>query len=130
MLDKIRRSIQSILPESKTISITIVGDDISLPANRASAIALCVNELITNAVTHAFAGREAGNIVVDIQQGNMYSSIAVIDDGIGFVPGCREKGSLGLGIVERTVKDKLQGEFAVTSGVEGTRARMELRFEQ
>ena len=50
-----------------------------------------------------------------------------LDDGIGFYPGARSKSSLGLNIVEATVKEKLKGEFRISSGTGGTCAMIEFR---
>ena len=127
LADKLRRNIQSIAPQDKELVITVEGDDFVLPAEMASAVGLCISELISNAVEHGFGGRDKGHITVTIQNGNLYHSVSVRDDGIGFYPGARSKSSLGLNIVEATVKEKLKGEFRISSGTGGTCAMIEFR---
>ncbi len=75
----------TLLPEDRAIAL-----DASLPkgilisADRASPIALAALELVTNAVKHAFAGRETGTIRVRLDaSGKGCASLTIEDDGIG-----------------------------------------------
>ena len=65
----------------------------------AGALAMIVNELVTNAYKHAFRDREGGSLRVTLAaapQGR--ACITVIDDGIGFIGAHPGSGS-GVGIV-------------------------------
>jgi two-component sensor histidine kinase/PAS domain-containing protein len=67
-------------------SVTIVcraGGTLMLDADRAIPLGLAVSELLTNALSHAFRDREAGNVVVEamIEQGQL--TVRVSDDGVG-----------------------------------------------
>ena len=122
MLKRIIRNVAMNGGETNTnIKVDIQGDAIRTNSDVASTIALVVNELVQNCFNHAFAGREAGNIRVEIRRGNRYSNISIVDDGVGFdtttEPG---RSSLGNRIVQQLVTDKLGGHLSVDSSPNGT----------
>jgi two-component sensor histidine kinase len=55
--------------------------------NLAMPAGLVVNEVITNALKHAFVGRDTGTIELQCLQGAEGYEISVADDGIGLPPG-------------------------------------------
>jgi two-component sensor histidine kinase len=60
-------------------------DDIVIAAEKATPLALLLNELIANSMKYAFAGRSSGEIDVSLKQGvDGYSELIVADDGLGF----------------------------------------------
>lgn len=89
-----------------------------LPARRASAVAIVLNELITNALKHA-AARE---VRVDIAEGPEGVSIEVSDDGCG-MPADRTGGS-GLTIVRAVVRNELAGQMSYVDAPSGTCVRI------
>jgi two-component sensor histidine kinase len=112
---------QGILDPEKRIRFTIRGDDFPLPAQQATSCALIVNELLQNAVKHAFRGRTEGEVVVDLSSAAEQMRIEIVDDGRGVEPGFdyRREGSLGLQIVRTLVRDDLKGEFEIREGPSG-----------
>jgi signal transduction protein with GAF and PtsI domain len=114
---------QNMLQPDKDIQITVEGEEVSLPSQPATSLALAVNELIQNAVEHAFISRDQGAIVVKLTQDQKHLSVEVTDDGIGFPAdfGAAPARSLGLQIVETLVEGDLKGEFML-SNERGTRA--------
>ena len=54
LLEQLRKNLQSFVPEGKRIVISVTGDGVELSADTASSVSLVVNELITNALEHAF----------------------------------------------------------------------------
>jgi len=111
--------------EEKRIMIRTEGSDFLVSADNASSIALVVNELLANAVEHAFADRVNGSIVVSVNHGSQYSSVLVSDDGNGFSFIDSSKKSLGLAIVEMTVKERLKGKLSIFSDRHGSRVRFD-----
>ena len=93
----------------------------NLDSETATSVALVITELVTNAFQHAFVGRDSGWVEISVCRGELYHTIAVSDDGIGFDPGMSSMGSLGLRIVDSTVRDKLKGKVHIASGSWGTR---------
>jgi two-component sensor histidine kinase len=116
---------QGILDPDKRIRFSIRGTDFPLPAQQATSCALIVNELLQNAVKHAFRGRSEGEVVVDLVNGEDEMRIEIVDDGLGVEPGFdyRREGSLGLQIVRTLVREDLKGDFSIqTNGEGGVRA--------
>ncbi|MDD2955755.1 MAG: sensor histidine kinase [Oscillospiraceae bacterium] len=122
LLEKIRRSIQSIFRESRLVEIRIEGEDMSVPPDRATSIALVVNELLSNALEHGFREGESGLIRIQLCPGALFSVITVEDNGMGFDAAARCADSLGLSIVTLVVKEKLGGDLRILSDENGTRA--------
>ena len=61
---------------------------LSLPAYKGRALVLIGNELIANALTHAFAGRSIGHLSLRLQRlGANRARLQVCDDGIGLTHG-------------------------------------------
>ncbi len=77
---------------------------VGMSVERAGRLAIAVNELIANAIEHAFPDGRAGTITVRLRAAGTGSGLAVVvsDNGDGF-RGSRP-GSAGLGFVERLVR--------------------------
>lgn len=58
-------------------------DNFILDAKTMSVLGLIVNELMTNAMKHAFEGRDSGNIIVAAAQQDGHASLIIEDNGIG-----------------------------------------------
>ena len=127
LLDRIRRNLQSMAADGREIRILVRGDEILVPSEKATSIALVVNELLTNALEHGFEGRDRGEVAVTLLRGRETSTITVEDNGNGFAPQEKREGSLGLEIISLTVRDKLGGSLQIQSGPEGTRAMFDFR---
>lgn len=106
----------------KEININLLGDSFNIDSDKATSIAIVINELMENCIKHAFTERNYGSIDIIIKKGSTYSNISVIDDGIGFdVEKVFEEESLGLKIVSSIVKDKLWGDINIDSNERGTK---------
>lgn len=109
------------LPGGKDVTVTVTGDVFQVMSGAATTVALVVNELLTNALEHAFAGRDRGEVLITIAYGSPRASICVEDDGIGFdfskIPG----DSLGFGIVRALINDTLGGEMDVAPRENGSK---------
>lgn len=104
----------------REVDITVQGHSFLLPAQPATSLALAVNELIQNALEHAFVGVDKGTIAVTVEPDEGSFLVEVADNGVG-MPSQREPRSLGLQIVETLVRDDLKGRLTIETG-RGTRA--------
>lgn len=130
ILTKIMESnIQYGLAPNKDIKIEVKGDSFKINSDKATSIALVVNELLQNSLQYAFANRNRGIIYINIQRGIMYSSVSVIDNGAGFDIKSVRPGSLGLSIVKNIVKDKLYGTLNIESDSRGTKIVFDFKNE-
>jgi two-component sensor histidine kinase len=89
--------------------------NIQLDINRAIPCGLIINELITNALKHAFPEDREGEILVRMRpsDGDKYE-LTVKDNGVGLPEGfdIRQKGTLGFQIVSDLVK-QLDGSIEI-----------------
>ena len=118
----ISQTLQGIGNPSKRIRLEVSGPSVSLAAQRATVCALVINELVQNALQHAFEERGEGFISVQLEDNGEQIVIRVHDNGEGLEPAfdVMRDGSLGLRIVHTLVQDDLGGTFELRSsdGVE------------
>ncbi len=101
--------VQNMAPPDAQIDLTIAGETFALPSRPATTLALVINELVQNAMEHAFVGRDRGRISVELGQEEDHWRIAVRDDGVG-LPDASAPQS-GLQIAETLVAEDLHGEL-------------------
>jgi two-component sensor histidine kinase len=124
-LDLIRRVTDSVsaamLVPAAVISLTVSGDDILLPAQRATGLALIANELVQNALEHGLSGRSEGRIIITLIHRDSQLRLRVEDDGCGLPPNFNPDSDLGLGleIVRATVTEDMNGKFSIGSNRRG-----------
>lgn len=75
----------TLIPEDRAILLhASLPEGILVSADRASPLALATLELVTNAVKHAFVGRECGTVRLTLEDsGDGQASLTIEDDGIG-----------------------------------------------
>ena len=97
------------------------GDDLPIPQSRCTNLALVLNELLLNAIGHAFPERSSGRISLDVRAETEEITITLRDDGVGLPKGFRpeEAKSLGLHIVRTIVEDDLGGRIAFANDGDG-----------
>lgn len=99
----------------------------ALPVEQAIPLGLVLNELLTNALKHAFPPGRPGRVHVGLANRGGVLELSVQDDGVGLAPkppGRRE--SLGLQLV-RDLTDQLAADFAQPPVAVGTRFVVALR---
>jgi len=80
-----------------------------VPAEGATALALILTELVTNAVEHGLAGGKAGTVEIRAERSGSHLLAVVADDGVGLDPGRGPLTGLGTQIVETLVRNELRG---------------------
>jgi two-component sensor histidine kinase len=92
------------------------GGDVYVDINKAIPCGLILNELISNALKHAFSGDGAGAITVIIRKyDDKEIEIVVGDNGLGLPDDVdiRQPRSMGLHLVSGLVKNQLDGQIEV-----------------
>jgi two-component sensor histidine kinase len=100
----------------------IESEGVTLPLIKAIPCALVINELLTNALKHAFVGRAEGKVELQISElADGTVRTLVHDDGVGVPADVDLSGaeSLGLNLVRNLVERQLKGTFELHRG-EGT----------
>jgi two-component sensor histidine kinase len=125
----------------QTIRLRVTGESVRLQSKAATAFALVVNELVSNALEHGFAARDTGEIEIGIaadepSTGSGRAYVVIQDNGAG-IPDTfdvtRDAG-LGLRIVRTLIEKDLRGTFSLDNvalsdaGVTLNGARAEFSF--
>ena len=128
VLEQVAQSVtQNRLHLQERLEVVVRGDDIALPSREATALTLTVNELVQNALKHAFAGRESGRIAVTLEALPSGFRVAVEDDGVGLMAEAMTPDGLGLQIIETLVTQDLGGELTFEPTDGGTCAAIVVR---
>lgn len=104
--------------ENKDITIYYEGSSLVVPSKMAVSVALVINELIQNAMKHAFIGRKEGQIKIIFHHEHKNATVQVMDNGIGISQAASP--SLGLDIVRMMVEHDLTGQLDIHGNPEGT----------
>lgn len=114
IMDMVRSDVSAA---GQDISLEVEGDRVEIDADKAMVIALVVNELIWNAIIHAFAGREGGSIGIAIGHDGRRVRVTVRDDGPGLPADfdVRRDAGLGLEIIRQLVTRDMAGTFDIRS---------------
>jgi two-component sensor histidine kinase len=115
---------QNMLSPDRRIGIQVIGEAIVLPSKPATSLALVINELLQNALEHAFIGQAQGTVTISLSRSPHHFIVEVSDDGVGLPQ--ERPASTGLEIVETLVRDDLRGKLGFESGEQGTHVLIRL----
>ena len=115
---------QAAGPSAARVAINLDVEDLVLPAAKAIPCGLILNELLTNALKHAFPGGRSGSVHVSLRGAGESVCLEVRDDGVGFTPGACREGSLGMELVS-ALAEQLGGWFRRSSGERGATCHLE-----
>ncbi|TFH42057.1 MAG: response regulator [Chrysiogenales bacterium] len=104
--------------DGERIRVSIDVEDVALDMNAAVPCGLLLNELITNALKHAFPGGRKGELMISMHRidGGAYR-LAVKDDGPGLPDGLDSIAQSSLGLrLAKLLANQIGGELTVGSG--------------
>jgi two-component sensor histidine kinase len=121
VVERIAQRLRNARPEGGHIHLEVLGDAGLLDERQGFAIALVLNELITNALRHGFPEGRAGTLTLRLGRTAGEVLLAVADDGVG-VPRDGDDRVLGSGrsIVEALVRRELSGRVEYPVQEQGT----------
>jgi two-component sensor histidine kinase len=115
-------SLKQLAHPHRQVAAEICGPAIYLPSKQATALALVLNELIANALEHAFSlnGRD-GRLEIGLAQEGAQVTVTIADNGRGLPPDFNLAGRHGLGlqIVQTLVEKDLAGALRLENRPEG-----------
>ena len=117
-LDKLAQDIfriYNIAPDRIHLQTTI--DPIQLDVDTVIPIGLIINELLTNALKHAFPDQKTGSVHLSLREQEKRLVLQVSDNGQGMKDTASD-GSFGLSMIE-TFREKLEGDLQI-NGDQGT----------
>ena len=100
------------------IRVTIDADGVRLPIDQAMPCGLILNELITNALKHAFPGQSGGQIHISAQFSETgVFELRVRDNGVGLVSDLNPENcnTLGFRIISALVEHQMDGHWQVSN---------------
>jgi len=89
--------VRSHTPPGCVLHLEVRADPVTVDLDTAVTLGLIANEALLNALKHAFGGRPAGELTVELHAGNP-NQMTVRDDGAGLPPGFDARKNPGLGI--------------------------------
>jgi two-component sensor histidine kinase len=108
------KEIVNIFPNSDTVKIETKIDDFVLGVRELSSLGIIVNELLTNTMKHAFAGKEKGLITVSASKQGKRATIIIGDNGVGIPESVDIESSTGFGLMlVGTLTKQLQGSIRI-----------------
>jgi len=118
----VTRGALDVFGRSGSVRYAVTGDA-NVPARAGSALAIVLNELITNALKHA----SCTHVQVGIERDGRDLAVVVADDGCGVDDSAN--GGSGLMIVRAVVRNELNGSLTFLPGDQGTRVRVGFAME-
>ncbi len=115
---------------SAAIEVACSGTDVLLDLDTAIPCAMILNELVTNAIRHAFTAGGKGMIRLDLQEINDDElEMLVEDNGVGLPAGVNFNNEkyFGLQLVKMLVASQLHGQVEIESVKRGTRFAIRFR---
>jgi len=116
------QSLKQSMDHAPSIAIGVDVDDVDLAVERAIPVGLIVNELVTNAYKHAFAGKEQGSVQVSLRRLKSLT-LTVQDDG-GGCPDAPAAPGVGSQLLELLVR-QLNGNLDRTEANPGCRVSVD-----
>ena len=119
-------AVRTLIRPGLTVDFKIDPSRITVPSKQATVLALLINELVSNAVSHGFEARTHGTIRIASWAEDGMANVRVENDGRHLPPEFDSEQSPGLGmrIIHRLAASDLRGSFAIHSTSEATTATL------
>lgn len=109
LVDRSLRLAADVASAGGSVRTERVGSFGMVPAEAATALALVLTELVTNAVEHGFADGRPGTVEITAERSGAHLRAIVADDGRGLPDSRAPRGGLGTQIVSTLVRYELHG---------------------
>jgi two-component sensor histidine kinase len=94
------------------VNVQVTAETLLTPVDFAQPLLLAVNELVLNAMRHAFPDNRAGSVVVTLGSAGGQLHVVVADDGVGLTLDNPKPRGFGMTLVE-TMTDKIKGSLYI-----------------
>jgi two-component sensor histidine kinase len=119
--------LRASVARGRPVSIECKADGLPISMDQATSLGLIVNELVTNAIKHAFPHGRAGRIWVAFEAFKGELRLCVEDDGVGFCPRTQKAAGMGKDLVSG-LAGQLGGHLDVASTTRGSSFRLSVPF--
>ncbi len=120
--EKLAQRLRNAWDLERRINVLIDGDSVTLDERMGFALALALNEILTNAFRHAFPEGREGTVRIDLGLDGETFRARVSDDGAGTAATAPDPQLVGSGrsIVQALIRDELGGTVEFHAAPEGT----------
>jgi DNA-binding response OmpR family regulator len=127
--EKLAQRLRNAWDPERRVEVSFHGDVGSLNEQRGFALALVLNELITNAFRHGFPEARSGRLDIRLRRDDDVVCIQVADNGSGVASTQLPNKVIGSGrsIVDALVKDEMDGQVQFESTHHGTTVTITFR---
>jgi two-component sensor histidine kinase len=121
LIKQVSQIIVSSMTINELVSVSVEGDDLQLPSQFATNLALITNELLQNALEHSLTHQQEGEIQIYLALTQTDLLITVTDNGLGLPQGFALEADSGLGLelIHTMVVEDLGGSFTLEDAPEG-----------
>lgn len=129
----VRSYLQELLPRLHAaykgycvVDIRMDVQPVTVSLDQAIPFGLIMNELVTNAFMHAFAGRSDGFIAVTVNASENMLDLSLKDNGVGFPHGLQIESSSSLGLkISTLLANQLGGTLTIIESSSGSHLHLE-----
>jgi two-component sensor histidine kinase len=121
------QDVHSSVAGLKPVSVAAHADPHPVKEPTAVVVGLITNELVTNALKHAFPDNRAGTVNVTFRSRGSECVLCVEDDGVGIPPEAERKETLGQRLISSLVS-QLQGSYEIRRRNDGSGTFARVRF--
>ena len=111
--------------EERRISLSCNCEDFSVDIDKAIPLGLIMNEMVTNAIKHAFEGKNSGAIQLNVKTQMGQITIEVVDNGVGRNAATEPSTGTGRKLI-KIFSDKFKADFDYINKDKGTLARFSI----
>ena len=133
LVGQVAQIITTSMTLSGQITVSVEGDDLQLPSQFATNLALITNELLQNALQHSLAHQNRGEVHILLTLEEAHLCLTVTDNGRGLPDDFSLTADRGLGLelVHTMVAEDLGGTFALEPmATGGSRATIQVPIER
>jgi two-component sensor histidine kinase len=116
-------NLHDVYDQLPTVDFDLNLSPVTININQAVPACLIINEIVTNALQHAFTTKDTGQISIDLSKNDdQVLTLTISDNGKGLpdhISSISQNGSLGFQLVDTLLK-QLEGEHNISSTEQGT----------
>jgi PAS domain S-box-containing protein len=123
-IESLATSVVSLFPDLAKVKLNLDVDDFKLDPKRLFPLGIIINELLTNIMKYAFAGKKSGTIKLSLAKDSARVTLTLQDNGAGLPTGFDIGASKGFGLtLVKMLSQQLGGSFSIEKH-KGTRCRL------
>jgi len=113
-VESLADAIVSLFPDQAKIRLNQQFVDFHLDPKRLFPLGIIINELLTNVMKYAFAGKKSGQIRLSLSKQDRRVSLVLQDNGVGLPEGFDPESSAGFGLkLVKMLSQQLGGSFTI-----------------